>query len=181
MKFLANEPMMQFLMHPFHRNDLAGSAIVFMEFYTGQNSLTPAELAYSQTTAVNLTTGYLNCQAMSNFLRTSRTMVSHGIGAGAGFTPAPKSHYGKPDRKAFLLSQRQSGTDLNIVASGTAALAMVLLYDTSYATQSRCAFICSVGTIGSGAEIELEDVVFAAGKRIRLNDISINVSNLLGE
>lgn len=179
MKFLANEPMMQFLMHPFHRNDLTGSTIAFMEFYTGDQSLTPAEIAYSQTTAVNLTTGFLNCQAMSNYLRTTRTMLSHGIGTGYGFTSAPKSHYGAPNSKAILLSQRDAV--LNIVASGTASLAMILVYDSSYATQSRCAFICSVGGIGSGAEIEMEDTAFAVGKRIKLNDFIIKISGLLGE
>lgn len=179
MKFLANEPMMQFLMHPFHRNDLTGSTIAFMEFYSGASALTPAELAYSQTTAVNLTTGFLNCQAMSNYLRTTRTMLSHGIGTGQGFSPPPKSHYGTPDSKAILFSQRDA--ILNIVASGTAALAMVLLYDSSYATQSRCAFICSVGGIGSGAEIEMEDTAFAVGKRIKLNDFIIKISGLYGE
>lgn len=179
MKFLANEPMMQFLMHPLHRNDLPGVNTLYMELYTGP-ALTPAEIAYAQSATVNLTTSYINGQAMSNFLRTTRTRLTYGPGSG-GISPFnQKSHYGKSDSKGLLCSQR---TELfTIEAAGTATLAFVVLYNGSaWATGSRIGFLLSVGPIGSGAEIEMENPVIAAGGRYRMNDVIVKIAGLLGE
>lgn len=179
MKFLANEPMMQFLMHPFHRNDLAGMNTLYIELYSGP-ALTAAEITQAQSASVNLSTGYLNGQAMSNFLKTTRTLLMYGPG-GSGYTTLnQKSHYGKADFKAILLSQRSE--ILTFLAAGTVTLAYVVLYNGSaWATGTRSGFLLSVGGVGSGAEVELENTVITSGSRVRLNDIILKVANLLGE
>lgn len=179
MKFLANEPMMQFLMHPLHRNDLAGMTSLYMELYTGP-ALTAAEIAQAQSASVNLSTSYINGQAMSNFLRTTRTRLMYGPSSGGYPTFTQKSHYGKADSKGLLTSQRSEL--LTFEAAGTATLAFVIFYNGSaWATGSRVGFLLSVGAIGSGAEVEMENPVIVNGGRYKLNDIIIKIAGLLGE
>lgn len=179
MKFLANEPMMQFLMHPFHRNDLPGVNTFYVELFSGP-ALTAAEIAQAQSASVNLSTGYVNGQAMSNFLKTTRTLLAYGPG-GSGYTTFnQKSHYGEADSKALLISQRSEL--LTFLAAGTATLAFVIFYNGSaWATGSRIGFLLSVGSIGSGAEVEMENPVIVNGGRYKLNDIIIKLPGLLGE
>lgn len=175
MKFLANAPMMQFLMHPLHRNDLHGSNYIYIEFFSG-GALTPAEIAFSQSGSVVLTTGFLNAVALSNNLKTTRTLLA----TGAPVLLPEKSHYGATDIKALLLSQRSQL--LTFAAAGTAALAMIVIYNGGNTNGgSRLAFLCSVGDLSSGAEVRMENPVIANGGRYRMNDIIINIAGLLGE
>lgn len=178
MKFLANEPMMQFLMHPFHRNDLTGSNAVYYELFSG-GPLTQAELDYMNSAFVRLTTGYLSGRALSLHLRANRTFLAHGPASGV-YQFNNKSHYGSPDTKAFLMSQRSDV--MTIMAQGQASLAYVVVYPGgNWESSTRFAFLLSVGDLNSDAEVKMENTNIVTGGRYRLNDIIINVSGLLGE
>lgn len=178
MKFLANAPMMQFLMHPFHRNDLTGVNTLYVELYGGP-ALTPAEIAHSQSNAVNLSNGFLNASSMHTLFRTTRPLLAYGPDP-VGFSSfIQKSHYGNTDSKALLCSQRSQ--QLSFVAAGTATMAYVVLHNGSWSTGARVGFILTAGGLGSGAELELENPVIANGGRYRMNDIIINIAGLLGE
>lgn len=177
--FLLNPGMMQYIKHPFTRNDLANGTNIWVGLYSG-GPLTQTEIDYMNSTAVIQANGLLNHTNALNHLLLTRSRladVSTDTGALTNFTLfTQKRHVNVPDESAFVFSQRQE--KLIGRAAGTASLAFILQYGA--ATTTRSMMFASVGDPASEADIRVDDPLIVVGKWYKISDFKFKLTNLLG-
>lgn len=178
--FLLNQGMMQYIKHPFTRNDLANGAITWVGLYTG-GPLTETEINFMRSTSVTQANGLLNHTNAMTHLALTRTLLARvrtDAGADTAFnTFTQKRHLNISDEATYVFSQRAE--KLQGIAAGTAGLAMIMQYGA--ATTTRSIMFASVGGPLSEADIRVDNPAIVVGKWYKISDFKFKLTNLLGQ
>ena len=172
---LLNKGMMQYIKHPFHRNDYAHTTLMWVSIYDGP------DLTEEQLNAIRgsmLASGRFNHSDIISRLGARNQLVWDGSNLTGMALTTIKSD-GGPAKIIFPFS-RISNVLLGR-AAGKASLLHLTLYSNSSSVNTACELFFTVGLPNSGADVELDEVEVTVGKRFRLNDIVFNIENLLGE
>lgn len=179
-KLLLNKPMMLFLKHPFHRNDLANSVNMYMELYSGQTTLTTTELnaIEASRTGSNL----YNVATIRTELKKTRTelavLTPNNTTVPNFIAPFPgKASADAQDESIINMSQRSES--LFATNPGTPGILLVEFMGAA-TTDTRFVLFFSVGVEGSGADVIMPANV-VAGQRYKVGNLRFKLSNLLGE
>ena len=179
-----NKGMMQFLKHPYHRNDLANLNRVYLRLYTGQNSLTQAELDYANSNLVTLSSGLFNNANMETNLKTTRTLVGYSAlnnsTALSFFDTSDIKRTGSYADESSMAFSRKTES-IYAAADGTASLFELVICGTAIASTTRTMLYGSVGLAGSGADLTISDNQLVTGERYRVSDFRFQLANLLGD
>lgn len=179
-KLLLNKPMMLFLKHPFHRNDLANSLNLYMELYSGPAALTTTEL-----NAIELLkdgTGLYNIPNIRTELKKTRTelglLAPNNTTVANYIAPFPGKASGDfADESVVNMSQRSES--IFATRSGSPGILLVEFMGAA-TTQTRFVLFLSVGVEGSGTDVIFPSNI-VAGQRYKIGNIRYKLTNLLGE
>jgi hypothetical protein len=180
--FLANKGMTAYLMNPFRAaagGAFASYAVTYL--YEGPE-LTAGELAALKTAVTTGTGAMAGGSAFTTYLNSIRRYLAYTSISGttvSGQLLVNKAYGNTVDE--FCLRLRPVVTSvLKGFQAGTTGLMLCMLYD-NYNGPIHAAVLMTVGLPGSGKEIEIENTTIAANDVIRVNDMYVRLTDLLGE
>lgn len=184
--FLANKGMTVFLMCPFRApGAVAGiSRVNNFVSYIYEGPMWTQQEADTFKGQLTFTGGGFtltnSLKPMFDAIRRNLGYTSSGMPTLHGQELTDKAHGKSLDEVCFRL--RPVGTvKLTSNATGIIGVLITVAYATSNTNTTGLIVVLSVGLPGSGAEVEIEDTNVVSGETIRVNDLYLKFSGLLGE
>lgn len=173
---------MQYLKHPFHRNDLGNTTAIYFLLYDGPSGLTESER--NQIKAHDDSTVLMNSGTLENILLQTRTRISATSTAGNETIGFLSSLTQKETIDAETTSIQIGLRRMIMQALGstdvTPGLAFIFFYGSTGSTV-RYAMFLSIGDENSDADIQIDSNLLEANKIYKCNDLVIKLTGLLGE